>query len=200
MHTNDSPYKRGARHLSIRAANGGRIFFAWNGYQPSSARTAWSLNSVAPQASEAPATPSKAESQSFCFQPLSLLIILRRYKRACAVRAPASLAWWPAGISPGWPHGAGCAGWQARGLSARAPAGGRTRPHPTGRSRLRSHRRRPGAGPARARQRFRGATPARPLPRPGARDVRKRPRSSAPPRAPTRCPGKLPAQREVRSN
>src|SRR6185503_5880779 len=45
-------------------AKGGRIFRALNGYQPISARTACSFNSVAPQMSDAPNVPSKAEIQT----------------------------------------------------------------------------------------------------------------------------------------
>src|SRR5512133_741702 len=53
----------GGRHFWMRRAKGGVIFFFRNGYQPSSARTACSLNSVAPHIKEAPNIPSSAEPQ-----------------------------------------------------------------------------------------------------------------------------------------
>ena len=58
-------YKLGAFHFFITSTNGGRIFFALNGYQPISPRTACSFNSVEPQMRDAPNAPSKAEAQLF---------------------------------------------------------------------------------------------------------------------------------------
>src|SRR5687767_11483872 len=62
-HYQYTDHRWGAFHFSIIFTNGGRIFLALNGYQPTSARIACSFSSVEPQTSEAPKAPSTPENQ-----------------------------------------------------------------------------------------------------------------------------------------